>query len=104
MTLDETKPIDFAKAVMQMMETEGLSLADVAKRLQCTPIWLAERIDLLKLHPSIQEKLTAGELPLTNAYALSKIPFEAQLEYLPQALTCLPAAFVPMTSRLRIKA
>lgn len=97
----ETKPVQYTKALLRILGSNPLlTLTELAARLSRSTTWLTERLQLVKLTEAIQKLVDSGELTLTNAYALTKLPPDKQNELLQQALGQSPAAFVPLATNV----
>jgi ParB/RepB/Spo0J family partition protein len=97
----ETKPVQYTKALLRILGSNPLlTLTELAARLSRSTTWLTERLQLVKLSEPIQKLVDGGELTLTNAYALTKLPVDKQQELLQQALSQSPAAFVPLATNV----
>ncbi|MCK0441153.1 ParB N-terminal domain-containing protein [Gordonia alkaliphila] len=70
--------IEEAKAVAQLVDQMG-GVNKAARRLDRSPTWVSQRRVLLDLHPSLQEKLRAGDLAIRSARELARVPQEEQV-------------------------
>lgn len=99
----ETKPVEYSKAILKIIEGNPLlSREELATSLAKTPSWLSERLGLLKLTEEIGKLVDSGEVKLSNAYALAKLPPEEQADFVDRALTMPPQQFTP-TVNARVK-
>ena len=99
----ETKPVEYSKAILKIIEGNPLlSREELATSLAKTPSWLSERLGLLKLTDEIGAMVDSGEIKLSNAYALAKLPEEEQPNFVDRALTMPPQQFTP-TVNARVK-
>lgn len=99
----ETKPVQYSKALLKVLSADPLlTNASLATKLAKSGAWINERLGLLKLHEDIAELVDGSKINLSNAYALAKLPFEDQSNYLERAMTLSPQEFVPMANT-RIK-
>lgn len=99
----ETKPAEYSKQLQRILARNPLmSEIELAKRLSKSPAWLRERLGLNNLGAKIQDLVNEGKVVLSNAYALSKLPEEEQLDFLDRAQTQSPAEFVP-AANARVK-
>lgn len=99
----ETKPVEYSKAILKIIEGNPLlSREELATSLAKTPSWLSERLGLLKLTEEIAKLVDSGEIKLSNAYALAKLPPEEQPDFVDRALTMPPQQFTP-TVNARVK-
>lgn len=93
----DTKPVEYAKQLKRILAVHPLmTMTDLAGRINKSPAWISERFGLLVLTKEIQELVDAGELKLSNAYSLSKLPDAEQANYLDRALTLPPVEFAPL--------
>lgn len=96
----ETKPVEYSKQLQRMLgRNPTLTMNELANRLSKSTQWLNERLGLVKLSPQLGAMVDEGKIPLSNAYALAKLPIEIQPEYLERAMTQQPAEFVPQVSK-----
>ncbi|MFC7900196.1 ParB/RepB/Spo0J family partition protein [Streptomyces griseoincarnatus] len=72
-------PMDQAKAIQDLVRIHG-SQGAVARRLGKTPAWVSQRLALLELTPSLQEKVESGELKVEPARRIGRMPKEQQAE------------------------
>ncbi|MFD3874366.1 ParB/RepB/Spo0J family partition protein [Streptomyces sp. NPDC058623] len=73
----DVAPMDQARALQELVEVHG-SQAQVAKRLGKTPAWVSQRLTLLNLTPTLQEKVETGELKVEPARRIGRLPQEDQ--------------------------
>ncbi|UQX05300.1 ParB/RepB/Spo0J family partition protein [Streptomyces sp. RerS4] len=73
----DVAPMDQARALQELVEVHG-SQAQVAKRLGKTAAWVSQRLTLLNLTPSLQEKVETGELKVEPARRIGRLPQEQQ--------------------------
>lgn len=98
----ETKAVQYTKALLAVLGGNPLlTLGELAGRLSRSESWLRERLQLVKLAPDIQALVDKGDLGLTNAYALTRLPIDKQAELLQSALSQSPAAFVPLATNVQ---
>ncbi|MEU7556337.1 ParB/RepB/Spo0J family partition protein [Streptomyces sp. NPDC044571] len=74
----DVAPMDQARALQELVDVHG-SQAQVAKRLGKTAAWVSQRLALLNLTPSLQEKVDTGELKVEPARRIGRLP-QAQQE------------------------
>lgn len=99
----DTKPVEFTKQLQRMMVMNPtMTLPEVAERVNQSTSWVSGRLNLLKLDPKIQESVDAGDINVSNAQALSKLPKEEQFNFLEQAMTQQPSEFLPVVQE-RVK-
>ncbi|MFE6848202.1 ParB/RepB/Spo0J family partition protein [Streptomyces sp. NPDC057686] len=73
----DVAPMDQARALQELVDVHG-SQAQVAKRLGKTAAWVSQRLALLNLTPSLQEKVDTGELKVEPARRIGRLPQERQ--------------------------
>ncbi|GHB82403.1 hypothetical protein GCM10010347_61690 [Streptomyces cirratus] len=73
----DVAPMDQARALQELVDVHG-SQAQVAKRLGKTAAWVSQRLALLNLTPTLQEKVDTGELKVEPARRIGRLPQEAQ--------------------------
>ncbi|MET9963063.1 ParB/RepB/Spo0J family partition protein [Streptomyces sp. NPDC006326] len=73
----DVAPMDQARALQELVDVHG-SQAQVAKRLGKTAAWVSQRLALLNLTPSLQEKVDTGELKVEPARRIGRLPQEEQ--------------------------
>ncbi|MER7760755.1 ParB/RepB/Spo0J family partition protein [Streptomyces sp. NPDC097619] len=73
----DVAPMDQARALQELVDVHG-SQAAVAKRLGKTPAWVSQRLSLLNLTPSLQEKVETGELKVEPARRIGRLPQDQQ--------------------------
>jgi ParB family chromosome partitioning protein len=78
---EDLKPIEQARAFRQLMERSGLSFRELADRLRLSHAAVHRAVSLLDTPEPVQEMVTAGALPPSAAYEISKLDRpEDQLE------------------------
>ncbi|WP_329391998.1 ParB/RepB/Spo0J family partition protein (plasmid) [Streptomyces sp. NBC_01351] len=73
----DVAPMDQARALQELVDVHG-SQAQVAKRLGKTGAWVSQRLALLNLTPTLQDKVESGELKVEPARRIGRLPQEAQ--------------------------
>jgi ParB/RepB/Spo0J family partition protein len=100
----ETKFVEYSKQIQRILVRNPLmTVNQVSRLLNKSPQWVGERLGLLKLAPSVQPLVDGGDIPLSNAYALAKLPEEEQMEFLQAAQVESPTEFCPRVQE-RVKA
>jgi len=96
----DTKPVEYAKALKRMLSYYPLmTMAELAAKIFQSTTWISERFNLLSLPAEIQHSVDAGEISLTNAFALSKLPPTEVCNFLERAMTLPPGEFVPLVDQ-----
>jgi ParB/RepB/Spo0J family partition protein len=92
----ETKPVEFSKGIQRiMMFNPTLTVREMAKKFSMSTQWVNDRLGLLKLHEKLAGLVDEGQINLSNAFALAKLPPEEQLNFTDRAMTDTPQEFVP---------
>jgi ParB/RepB/Spo0J family partition protein len=90
----ETRPIEYSKALVKVLQENPLmTRSELAAKLAKTSAWISERMGLLKLNDQIQALVDSGDIGLSNAYALAKLPEEEQNDFADRALGMAPTNF-----------
>jgi ParB family chromosome partitioning protein len=71
---EDLDPIEQAGAFKTLMESRGWSHRPLAEQLHIAPSTVSQALALLRLPAAVQERVEAGELALSAAYELSKVP------------------------------
>lgn len=105
----KTKPIEYAKALQQIFTTNPTMLiADMARKLNKSPTWINATLNLLNLEKKIAAMVDRGNLPLSNAYVLAKLPIAEQIKLRDEAIALPYHEFAPIANarakELRTKA
>ena len=92
----ETKPIEYTKALLRLMSLDSsLTVPDIATRIAKSAQWLNQRFNMVsKLDPRLLELVNEGQISVTNALQLAKLPQSEQFDYAQQAQTETAADFV----------
>lgn len=92
----DTAPAQYAQQLKRMFNLNPtMTLSEMADKVCQSPAWVNQRLSLTKLDVEIQKLVDAGEINLSNAYALAKLPKEEQLNFIEPAITMTPAEFAP---------
>jgi hypothetical protein len=66
--------------------------------LSKSPAWIGDQLGLTRLEDNVSKLVNEGKIPLSNAYPLSKLPKQDQMDWLERAMTLTPAEFGPKVS------
>jgi ParB family chromosome partitioning protein len=92
----ETKPVDQSKHLLRILARNAfLTKQELANRICQSITWLEQRLGLSHLRKEVAELVNAGKINLTNAYSLSKLEEDEQINHLEAAMTESPKTFVP---------
>lgn len=78
----DVNPIEKAEAIHSIMSEKGWTATEAAEKLSMSSASLARTIPLLGLSQSIREKVAAGDIPASAAYALTQVEDAVQRELL----------------------
>lgn len=100
----QTKPAEVSKHLLRILARNPyMTKQQLAERVCQSLTWVDERLSLSNLLEPIKELVNNGRIHLTNAYILSKLPQEEQVQFVDDAQTETPKTFVPRIKD-RIKA
>lgn len=92
----ETKPVEYSRQLTRILSSDPLlTAAQLAVQLGKSTTWLGERLGLTKLEDSVGKKVDGGQINLSNAYLLAKLPPEVQGEFVDMAVAMTPQEFGP---------
>lgn len=93
----ETKPVEYARQLQRILSfNPTLTASGLAARLCKSSSWINNHLGLQKLAPTIAQLVDEGNINLSNAFVLSKLPPEEQPNYVEQAMTMTPTEFGPI--------
>jgi len=93
----ETRPVEYTKALQRIfVSNPTLTLGQMATKIAKSPAWLSQRLNLLRLSAEVQALVDSGQITVSNAVELAKLPVEEQANYIDQAITMDVSEFVPM--------
>ncbi len=91
----KTKPAEYGRAIMHYLAlNDDVTISQLAEEMNVSPAWITARMNLSKLVPEIQESVDNGDIPLTNAQQLAKLPADEQLQWVKRASEQSPEVFV----------
>lgn len=100
----ETKPAEYAKGLRRMLSYKPtMTESELASLLNKSPAWINQQLKLLKLHEAAKTLVNGGQIPLSNAYNLAKLPPEEQVQWLDRAQTMAAEQFAESVN-VRVKA
>jgi len=85
----ETKPHQYATQLKRIMGLRPLmTMSEMARKVNQSEQWVRNRLSLVKIkNPKIADAVDNGQIPLANAYALTKLPEEEQVAFMDMAIT-----------------
>jgi len=100
----ETRPAEYSQQLKRILARNPLMTeAELAKRLGKSPMWISQRLGLTKIdNTQILELVNNGQISLSNAYALAKLPSEEMASFVDRAVTQPPDEFIPLVNN-RVK-
>lgn len=99
----DTRPVEYTEALHRMLSMNPLmTVPELASRISQSTTFINQRLQLLKLDGPIAKMVDNGEIKVSNAFALAKLPKEEQHEWTDRAITQQPSEFVPAVT-LRAK-
>jgi len=100
----ETRPVEYSKQLVRILNRHPLMTeSELAENLGVSSAFIQQRLNLTKIpDEGVQKLIDAGEISLSNAYALAKLPPEEQAEFVQNAVAMPPDEFVPQVSQ-RVK-
>lgn len=92
----ETKPVEYTKQLQRIFALNPtFTISNMATRIARSSSWVSQRLNLLRLEPSVQSLVDADKITVANAVALAKLPHNEQLNYIDQAMTETTDVFAP---------
>lgn len=92
----ETKPVEYTQGLLRILGMNPLMTeAELAVKLGKSPAWIAQRLSLNKLDPKVAQLVDSGEIALANAYPLTRLPKEEQINWIERAMTMGTGEFGP---------
>lgn len=93
----ETRPVAYTRQLQRIFAANPtLTLAEMAAKVAKSPGWISQRLNLLKLEPTLQKAVDDGKITVSNAVQLAKLPPDEQVNYVDQATTMGAEEFVPL--------
>lgn len=93
----ETKPAQYTKMLVGLLNRNPMmTITELANKLGKSVTWVSKRLSLTKItDEKIQDLIDADEIPLSNAFALAKLPEDDQRLFLEDAMVLSPKEFLP---------
>jgi len=93
----ETTPVEYARQLKKIMASDpAMTLTKLSLLVHKGPVWLAEQLSLLTLIKLVQTALDRGELTLSVAYALARVPKVHQKQFYELSKTLQAQEVVPI--------
>ncbi len=87
-----------ARLKILFVENPELTLETLCVELHCRPAKIQAILRLNRLIPAAKKHLDVGELPITSAYSMSKLPKRLQEDLLEQALSLSVREFIQISN------
>ena len=95
----DTKPVEYSNQLKRMLQRNPtMTEAGLAEMISQSIAFVRQRLNLQKLDPEIQKLVDSGDIVLSNAIALSKLPREEQHNWTDQAMTQSPSEFIQVAT------
>jgi ParB/RepB/Spo0J family partition protein len=96
----ETRPAEYSQQLKRILARNPLMTeADLARRLGKSSQWISQRLGLTKIdNQQIVELINNGQISLSNAYALAKLPADEMANFVDRAMTQAPDEFIPLVN------
>jgi ParB/RepB/Spo0J family partition protein len=95
----KTRPSEYAEAILRItMGDPTTTQAEIAERLSMSQATVSNMLNLTKLDPAIKKLVDDGSIPVTNAYALTRVPKEYHASFLEDAQLKNPGDFATAVS------
>lgn len=95
----ETQPSEYRNQLLKILKANPLMTeAELARTIGKSPSWLSNMLDLADLKPEFMALVNGGQISLSNAFILAKLPPEEQSAWVDRAQNLPPAQFVPLAS------
>lgn len=84
----DTEPTEYAARLRRLLALNpSWTLSTLGGKINKTPQWIKDRLNLLRLKSEYQEHVDLGNMPLGSAVMLSKLPPRFQPDFIDRALT-----------------
>ena len=83
----DTTRTDIARQLIRIQKTQpGITIAALARLANKSTKWVKAQMLLLELNEGIQQQVDRGEIPVMNAYELTRLPTKLQEEFASHAM------------------
>lgn len=96
----DTTASEYRTGVLKLLNLNPMMTeAELATKLGKSPTWIGNILRLNKIESEdIMALIDKGDIPMSNAYALAKLPPEEQMNFITEAQTLSPDEFIPKVS------
>lgn len=100
----ETKPAQYTEQLKRILDQNPtMTQSELGRQIGKSAAFIQQRLSLNKItNPEILSRVDSGEINLSNAYALAKLPPEEQSDFVERAITMGDNEFLPLVSK-RVK-
>lgn len=89
----EVKASEYSKRLQQLLD-DGMTLTQLCQKIGKRPYWVRRQLKILKLSPAVIEAIDRGEIAMTAAVALGKVPVRLHDGLIEDAITMTAKDFV----------
>jgi ParB/RepB/Spo0J family partition protein len=84
----EVSPIEYAKRLRKLLsQNPEMTIRDLARLIRKSQTWVSNTLELTKIRSELRPAIDRGEIGLTQAYDLSRLPKQWQVEFFDMAKT-----------------
>ncbi len=93
----ETDPIDFARQIWRIIKEEGeMTVGQMAYMVKKSSGWVRKMLKITRLCAEVSTAVQRGEVSITVAHEIAKMPPQIQKELLTQAVVLSSTDFLPI--------
>jgi ParB/RepB/Spo0J family partition protein len=93
----EAQPIEYARQLWRIIgEDRSLTIAELSRAVKKSPRWVSKMLHIRRLCNEAETAVDRGELSITIAHELAKLPEGMQRELLPQSIVMTVMDFLPI--------
>jgi ParB/RepB/Spo0J family partition protein len=93
----ETDPIDFARQIWRIIKGEGeMTVGQMAYMVKKSSGWVRQMLKITRLCVEVSTAVQRGEVSITVAHEIAKVPPQIQKELLTQAVVLSSTDFLPI--------
>ena len=93
----EADPIEYGRQLWRIInEDRTMTVAELARAVKKSPVWVNKMLRLRKLCPQAKTAMERGQMAVTIAHELAKLPDKMQRKLLPQAIVLPVTDFLPV--------
>lgn len=93
----ETDPIDFARQMWRIIKEEReMTVGQMAYMVKKSPGWIRKMLKITRLCAEVNIAIRRGEVAISIAHEIAKVPSQIQRELLAQAIVISASDFLPI--------